>query len=207
MQVIASGVVIRFHYFRRSVPWRRRGFRRSPRGYTPVVFQSVCKLFIINDIESCWSALLEEVVQVFDNTRLNVGRDALYISLLVRLFWDRPDGAFNGEIIARKCPYVNDNIRVSVRTATSNGCSNGCRPRSTLPSVSSAPKRLMLSARYVAKRPQCVRRSLTGRSEWLNFKRRVKTDALAALTIPVSARVAVRFTGQFTLWGQGSNDA
>ena len=80
-------------------------------------------------------------MQVFENTILKIGRDALSISLLVRLFWDRPDGAFNGEIIALEWPYVNDNIRVSIRTETSNGSFEWLPPRIDLAVGKFGPKK------------------------------------------------------------------
>jgi hypothetical protein len=101
----------------------------------------VCKLFIINDIENCRVRCFEEVGQVSGNTRLKDGRNVLYISLLVRLFGDRTDGAFNGESIARKGPYVNENIIVRVRTATSNGSFEWLPPRIDLAVGKFGPKK------------------------------------------------------------------
>ena len=66
--------------------------------------------------------------------------------------------ALNEETVAQMVLYVNDNMRVIVRMPDSKALplTRGGDP------CTSALKRLMLCARYVARTPQCVRRVVDG---------------------------------------------
>ena len=64
----------------------------------------------------------------------------------------------NERMVAQNDPYVNDNMRLTVRTQFQMGIVGGL----WWTGRGSAPKRLMVSARYVAKTPQCVWRVVDG---------------------------------------------